>query len=584
MESAHAFPSHPVPRRSYRVFVSYVRADDQEREHALTHWAKDVVSQCALELGESIEVFIDRESVVAGSKFPEAIRHEVDSADIFMAILTQQYPTRDWCRAELQSFKDAAGRRSLTANNLYLVGVDGGSTDVLKQLDIPSIQIAIDIGKPIAGSVEKAASLLADMLRPLAPRQTLGPLHLSATQPAAEDNETYQYISAFDSVRSQRDSGGHAQQTAMVDLRAKLSYLTGYTVVVSETHAFDSLGAIYTMSEASRAWRQQPGPIVPFRIAYFRKPKPHIVDVAHAKFDEVAAGKVFDFSAWRMHARNREGGTSIATSLRDARAFAGCWEHFLEAARFVSWFPCRRLAETAPVSLDIYLRHIVETHARTTTAASTSRLAHDICEAMKQTRTPGNRTALYQGADGMAGWQSTQIEAVKDVVDVAYNRTVADSVLHAAASDRHDRSICLTDPTPDLRASGFDDVVASVLGYHGAGHPESHGYGHFDGAWEGRVEGGSAPALGWADVFAITSDPEWIQRRAAVIASKRSRPGAAEWQKRMLDLLSWIELQRPENVVLDPKAGSFALRAHGFEAGIGRRPVSETGVLAHGSA
>ena len=579
-----------VHRRPFRVFVSYARTDDKEAKGGLIRWAREVVKACEGQMKEPIDVFVDTVGIEAGESFPEAIRLELEGADVLIALLSEGFPASHWCPKEIKDFLQTRSQRGLKDRNLMLVGIGGTGVEVLKQLsklgglgELESKQVALDIGAPFTERVTEAAAVLEEMMKPLPPRETKGFSMRRPTPPDWRGQEVFQYVSAFDSVRSQRDKSGMPQQTTMIDLRAKLAYLLGYTVVVSETQAFDSLGAIHTMAEASRAWVQQPGPVAPFRIAHFRKPKGHVVDIALAKFGEVERGKAFDFSAWRKHEKQRGVEKSAPTRLADAKLFAADWDHFLEAARFLSWFPCDRLAEMAPVPLDVYLHHLVATYSGRTTSVHAAAITDDIQQVMGQCRAPGNRTALYEVTDGM-GWSSPKVEAVKDVIDVAYNRTVADSVLFAATSARQARSMSLTDPTPDQRAPVFDDVVRSLLGYRDITKGDSHGYARFQGAWEGRHDAIPANALSWADVFEITSEPQWMELREKVHRSRRLDASSNAWQESMMELSTWIQTQLAGNVFVDVTAGRIALRAHGFEAGVGSRLGSDLGVVGEGQA
>jgi len=576
----------PVHRRPFRVFLSYARADNDTNSGLLVLWARYLMSECEKLLGEPVQLFVDELGIPAGAEFPDKIKLEVCGADVLLVFVTSGYPRREWCRHEIELFKSSSKDRGLENPNLFLVGVGNGSEDALKELGIDSKQLALKIGDRWDHAVPKAAKMLAEMLEPLAPRQTKGRRMDPTAGGVPPGHEVYQYLSALDSVRSQRDRNGSPQQTCMVDLRAKLSYLMGYTVVVSESQAFDSLGAIHTISEASKAWRQHPGAIAPFRIPFFRVPKPHVVDILLAKFKDVDRGAAFDFSAWRRHQHNREGGALVRTTLQDAKEFEACWEHFLESARFLSWFPADNLAQIAPVSLDVYLGYLIQTYSGPGIRSPASAIMDDIHLVMQEVKHRGNRTELYQAADGFGAqdWKPERVEAVKDVIDVAYNRTVADSLLHAATSNRRARSMCLTDPTPDLRAPGFDDAVQSLLGYRDVDKPDSHAYARFQGAWEGRQSKGIAPALSWAAVFEVTSDPQWHALRHRVIGARLGDSPLEEWQEAVMKMSEWIESQLKGNVVLDPLNGRVSLRAHGFEAGIGGRPVDNTGMTGEGAA
>ncbi|NDC79635.1 MAG: hypothetical protein EBZ67_17460, partial [Chitinophagia bacterium] len=215
-----------------------------------------------------------------------------------------------------------------------------------------------------------------------------------------------------------------------------------------------------------------------------------------------------------------------------------------------------------------------------------SSITDGIRTVLKESNSSGLRTKLYQAADRMKthpmNWTDAQVEAVKDVVDVVYNRTVADSLLLAATQNRQARSICLTDPTPDRRAQGFDEVVQSLLSYGDVSKAESHGYAQFEGAWEDRHDSSPATALNWSEIFEITSIPEWLKLRDDVLSGRDLDATPGQWQDSMLALATWLGRQLPGNVVVDAQRGRIMLRAHGFEAGVGSRLGEDAGVIGQG--
>jgi hypothetical protein len=106
-------PSEPP----IRVFLSYAQADDLVLEFIVPFTAA-LKHLTNADHGRDLDIFIDRESVGWGEDWRTAIRSSIDSAMVFMPIITRQYFNRPACREELLTFHSEA--RALGVTSLLL--------------------------------------------------------------------------------------------------------------------------------------------------------------------------------------------------------------------------------------------------------------------------------------------------------------------------------------------------------------------------------------------------------------------------------------------------------------------------------
>ncbi|MET9263385.1 toll/interleukin-1 receptor domain-containing protein [Amycolatopsis sp. NPDC004079] len=123
-----------------RIFLSYAQADDVVLDF-IEPFTQSLKHMAFTDQGRTLEIFVDRETIGWGEDWREGIRQGIESAAIFMPIVTRQYFERPWCRDELLAFYSAADR--LRATGLVLpVVLLGHSYISTESTDIASRIIA----------------------------------------------------------------------------------------------------------------------------------------------------------------------------------------------------------------------------------------------------------------------------------------------------------------------------------------------------------------------------------------------------------------------------------------------------------
>jgi hypothetical protein len=105
-------------------FWSYVHKDDQADSGRIVQLAHDVTAQYEVITGETISLFLDRDSLDWGDNWRENIDRSLGSAAFFVAILTPRYFMSSECRRELQTFAREAERIGVKDLILPLLYVD----------------------------------------------------------------------------------------------------------------------------------------------------------------------------------------------------------------------------------------------------------------------------------------------------------------------------------------------------------------------------------------------------------------------------------------------------------------------------
>ncbi|MEI3866498.1 toll/interleukin-1 receptor domain-containing protein [Microbacterium sp. CCNWLW134] len=103
-------------------FWSYVHADDDAEGGRIAQLGRDIAAQFELLTGESIELFLDRDSLEWGAQWRERIETSLATIAFFVPVLTPRYFASAACRAELQTFSrraDQLGLRALLLPVLY---------------------------------------------------------------------------------------------------------------------------------------------------------------------------------------------------------------------------------------------------------------------------------------------------------------------------------------------------------------------------------------------------------------------------------------------------------------------------------
>ncbi|UOQ87974.1 toll/interleukin-1 receptor domain-containing protein [Agromyces endophyticus] len=103
-------------------FWSYVHADDDAEGGRIAQLGRDIAAQFELLTGESIELFLDRDSLEWGAQWRERIETSLAAIAFFVPVLTPRYFASAACRSELQTFSrraDQLGLRALLLPVLY---------------------------------------------------------------------------------------------------------------------------------------------------------------------------------------------------------------------------------------------------------------------------------------------------------------------------------------------------------------------------------------------------------------------------------------------------------------------------------
>jgi hypothetical protein len=99
------------------VFLSYAQADDLVLEF-IEPFVASLKHMAFADQGRQLEVFVDRQSIGWGDDWQAAVRRGIDSATVFMPVVTRQYFDRPACREELLTFYSEA--KALGVTNLLL--------------------------------------------------------------------------------------------------------------------------------------------------------------------------------------------------------------------------------------------------------------------------------------------------------------------------------------------------------------------------------------------------------------------------------------------------------------------------------
>lgn len=578
--------------RAAQVFMSYARADDVASGEALSRFVDFIRDRANERGGVPIEVFRDTEGTNSGEYWKEKILFEVRRADVFLMFSSEEFWKSEWCRPELDAFLKGQEERQVDPPRILWVPLAPAYDEVTKY-GLRSIQLWLADGQieslrsgdfasaTVGKSFEDAVGGLRRLVDQAAPPR---PRNASIAR-ARPELEQFHFIGAFDSVRTQR-MAGHTRQ-GLVQLRAKLAYLLGYTTVLAEAQAYDSLGAIECVAQAWDAYCAVETPlVVPFRIAYFASAKPHVMDVALARLTHPD----FESSAWRMHGRYRDSRDKGSFDLKAARCFPE-WERMAKAANFLSWFPSERPAMPSSIALYERLLGVCETAERQPQLRD-SRLVLELRGLLDQSMVPDapgtrveqpSRSKLYSLIDQRLFDEDVLIEPLKDLVDIAYNYTVGTTVLGGATTERRRRSMVLTDPTPESRDPDLQTLLAIMIGRP----PEGRGAETdlIQSAWERfDLSRPYTPRLPWEGIFEVARHPDWSSRRNALIEARRSpkdrneRVAEARW-----NLLSWLKVELPENLDIGSARNGMKaeLMEHDERAGVGDIEAArdvETGV------
>lgn len=566
METIHS-------QRDARVFMSYARSDDTHHGGALSRFCQRATDHANSLDGRKISLFIDEDRIRPAEDFPQRLREEVLRADVLIVFASPTYIERPWCREELRLFRETLAIRNVRSPNILWVATVEG-TNSHEVLNLQSIQRWATVGDL---DPERAGHHLRQLVNGIAPPQPArndtvyrcaSPRVGRTPEPAPEQ---LQFIGALDSVRTQR---GCTDQVNLVELRTKLAYLLGHTVVLTESQAFDSLGTISSVCRAARAW-PLPGnpspPVVPFRLVWFKKPKTHLVDIACAQL----AREDFESSAWHVHSQHRH---SLGTATGIPEHFDE-WQHFLEGAHFLRWFVADAVARPTSIGLHDRLREACSTAERRGEHPHVVAWLRRVVELKTETR-----SEMYRSLDQWhSSGENIPVEALKDIIDIAYNRTVAQSVLQAATPTRQFRSMILTDPTPDEVDDSVLDITRHLLEPEKTSEHLALRSSELLGAWEIRSSNEDiASELTWETIFEVAREPKWLTLRNALVDARLTAE-AVRTRDATMELVDWLGMQLRSNVAVSDD--SIDLHERDESVGVGRpfhTTHYETGYLKRG--
>jgi hypothetical protein len=118
-------------------FWSYVHADDEVEGGRIVQLGRDLAAEFELLTGDSIDLFLDRDSLEWGARWQERIETSLANVAFFVPVLTSRYFMSASCRLELRTFATGAergGLRSLLLPVLYTDLPESASSDELVDL------------------------------------------------------------------------------------------------------------------------------------------------------------------------------------------------------------------------------------------------------------------------------------------------------------------------------------------------------------------------------------------------------------------------------------------------------------------
>src|SRR5689334_16818015 len=86
-----------------RAFLSYARADD-EAFGMVDPLVSKLKALVKVKTGRSLDVFVDRDSIGWGENWRDRLAESVESATVFLPLLTATYLEREACREEFLAF------------------------------------------------------------------------------------------------------------------------------------------------------------------------------------------------------------------------------------------------------------------------------------------------------------------------------------------------------------------------------------------------------------------------------------------------------------------------------------------------
>lgn len=207
-------PGNLSARPPIRCFISYARDDNASL--SFVDEFKDSLSHLTYaNSGRRLEIFVDHDSIGWGDDWREQIRDSIDTALVFIPLVTLQYLDRPMCREELQLFVDGAKKIGVT--DLFLPVVVLGHGQITEQSSDPVARmiaarqymdlkraviegpgsatwraVLLDLSEALVAAVDKAEQRLQEVVQPgSAPA---GPQDLSAETVVDESPGLYEIM------------------------------------------------------------------------------------------------------------------------------------------------------------------------------------------------------------------------------------------------------------------------------------------------------------------------------------------------------------------------------------------------------
>lgn len=105
-------------------FWSYVHQDDDDDFGRIVELGRDVVAGMRMATGESVEVFLDRDSLSWGQRWRSIVDEGLAQVAFFIPVLTPRYFASAECRRETRTFAQKATDLGVTELIMPLLYVD----------------------------------------------------------------------------------------------------------------------------------------------------------------------------------------------------------------------------------------------------------------------------------------------------------------------------------------------------------------------------------------------------------------------------------------------------------------------------
>lgn len=120
-------------------FISYRRDDNRAFRGVVDQLRDDIANTFEARTGRNLSLFLDRDTIGWGEEWREKIRASVESATVFIPVVTMRYFTSQACRDELFAFHEVAKRLGVT--QLILPIVLMGAENITREDERPEVRL-----------------------------------------------------------------------------------------------------------------------------------------------------------------------------------------------------------------------------------------------------------------------------------------------------------------------------------------------------------------------------------------------------------------------------------------------------------